>query len=775
MDHVQALKAVWAKSAREGQTGETLLAHTEAVARALADIARLRPHLHEAIGVPRLWHWAFWGCCLHDLGKTATGFQKQLRTGVLWGHRHEVLSLAFLDWLQPDIEDRAWIAAAIASHHKDVSTLQERYPGDMEPDDLILNSLVAEVPDKVIESLFACFCIEADRWRNEFGFTSLGVELLSFKSKDAAYFREHAAAGICCNLKAFYQLARKLAHGQPAETDITASLLLRGLVITADHIASAHVQAPIPTLKGVDDLLNRLERSWDRLYEHQRGCAAASASAILTAPTGSGKTESALLWAAKQTEQDIGAPRIFYVLPFQASINAMHQRLSRYFSGEVGLEHARSLHALYRIYLQTEDTPHKAARLAKWATNLSDLHAYPIKVLSPYQLLKACYRLKGYETVLTDCFNGLFIFDEMHAYEPERLAMIVGMMRFLRERLQAKFCVMTATMPPPILARVQEALGIAEAVKASDDLAKKFCRHRLQLLDSEIISYANLQRIVGAALNGGSVLVCCNTVRRAQDIYAVLKARLPQISVNLLHSRFTGRDRLIKESIWLKDPSKLTQPDGVLVATQVVEVSLNLDFDTIFTEPAPLEALLQRFGRVNRLGLKGLATVHVFREPNDGQYIYDPLMVQRTLGVFAAADGRPIDESQVAAWLAEIYQGEILEEWSKRFEVSSREFNAVCLQTLHAFDSDDNLEDAFYKAFDNIDVLPLSLEAEYNTIVEREPIRATELLVGISWRQYVRLKREGRICPPTERGRPPVVDALYSSEEGLILDSSFYN
>jgi CRISPR-associated endonuclease/helicase Cas3 len=244
--------------------------------------------------------------------------------------------------------------------------------------------------------------------------------------------------------------------------------------------------------------------------------------------------------------------------------------------------------------------------------------------------------------------------------------------------------------------------------------------------------------------------------------------------VNLLHSRFTGRDRLIKESIWLKDPSKLTQPNGVLVATQVVEVSLNLDFGTIFTEPAPLEALLQRFGRVNRLGLKDLATVYVFREPNDGQYIYDPLMVQRTLGVFAAADGRLIDESQVAAWLAEIYQGEILEEWSKRFEASSREFNAVCLQTLHAFDSDDNLEDAFYKAFDNIDVLPLSLEAEYNAIVENEPIRATELLVGIPWRQYVRFKREGRICPLTERGRPPVVDALYSSEVGLILDSSFY-
>jgi hypothetical protein len=92
---------------------------------------------------------------------------------------------------------------------------------------------------------------------------------------------------------------------------------------------------------------------------------------------------------------------------------------------------------------------------------------------------------------------------------------------------------------------------------------------------------------------------------------------------------------------------------------------------------------------------------------------------------------------------------------------------------LHAFDSDDNLEDAFYKAFDNIDVLPLSLEPEYNTVIENEPIRAAELLVGISWRQYARLKREGRIHPPVERGRPPVIDAPYSSEVGLTFDHPF--
>jgi hypothetical protein len=121
----------------------------------------------------------------------------------------------------------------------------------------------------------------------------------------------------------------------------------------------------------------------------------------------------------------------------------------------------------------------------------------------------------------------------------------------------------------------------------------------------------------------------------------------------------------------------------------------------------------------------------------------------------------------VADWLAEIYAGDILAEWTQRFEQAAREFSAVCLETLHAFASDDTLEEAFYRQFDNIDVLPACFETEYDTLSESEPLRAAELLVGISWRQYARLQREIRVRPPAERGRPPLVDAPYSAELGL--------
>jgi CRISPR-associated endonuclease/helicase Cas3 len=87
---------------------ETLVDHTWEVLSRLADQLRLRPTLAEALNTPRLWHWLYWGTFLHDFGKAANGFQAVMqRRERRWGFRHEVLSLAFVDWLFPaDHRDR---------------------------------------------------------------------------------------------------------------------------------------------------------------------------------------------------------------------------------------------------------------------------------------------------------------------------------------------------------------------------------------------------------------------------------------------------------------------------------------------------------------------------------------------------------------------------------------------------------------------------------------------------------------------------------------------
>jgi CRISPR-associated endonuclease/helicase Cas3 len=242
--------------------------------------------------------------------------------------------------------------------------------------------------------------------------------------------------------------------------------------------------------------------------------------------------------------------------------------------------------------------------------------------------------------------------------------------------------------------------------------------------------------------------------------------------VQMLHGRFNGRDRLAKEGVVRKATGSrsLNRKPIVLVATQVVEVSLDIDLDVIYTDPAPLEALLQRFGRINRRRLKASAPVHVFRQPDDGQRIYDERLVQASLRVLAAHEGEMIDEANVSAWLDEVYDDEaIRSDWTTRYKQAYESFTRDAVNRLRAFQSDEALEQAFYKAFDGVQVLPVGLQAEYDNKRESNPLDASELLVNLRWGQFDMLKRKGLVREETESKKyyPPVVMCHYDEDAGL--------
>jgi CRISPR-associated endonuclease/helicase Cas3 len=259
-------------------------------------------------------------------------------------------------------------------------------------------------------------------------------------------------------------------------------------------------------------------------------------------------------------------------------------------------------------------------------------------------------------------------------------------------------------------------------------------------------------------------------------VYEHLSQALPVhgVEVELLHGRFNMRDRSAKELLIRDATGSRSQQRHpiVLVATQAIEVSLDIDLDTIYTEPAPLEALVQRFGRINRRRKqKGLAPVHVFRQPDDGQKIYDAELVARTLLILERENGKPIDEGRIGSWLDEIYEGEIAERWRTEYDHAAREFRDTCVIPLHAFQSDESLEEAFYHAFDGVEVLPASLYDEYINLRERDPILAGELLVPISWGRLQALSNRGMVLQ-REKREPYVVEASYSSTLGLTFADS---
>jgi CRISPR-associated endonuclease/helicase Cas3 len=292
----------------------------------------------------------------------------------------------------------------------------------------------------------------------------------------------------------------------------------------------------------------------------------------------------------------------------------------------------------------------------------------------------------------------------------------------------------------------------------------------LLLQEGDLMEGSRMERIADAARSNQSVLVCCNTIKRAQQTYNQLSSILGnQVKVLLLHGRFNSRDRLGKEKLLQEasgSQSGARRPI-VLVSTQVVEVSLDIDLDVIYTDPAPLEALIQRFGRINRRCLKKWAPVNVFTEPSDGQHVYQEGLVQKSWPS-SSARGSIINEEEISVWLDEVYQGRIAEGWNKEFQEAYTEFEAVCLKTMRAFDPKESLEELFYRAFDGMEVLPACLQSEYETfLLENEPLEASQLLVPLSWRRFSMLQRKG-LAWNNGRGRPDIVDVPYNSEIGLM-------
>lgn len=156
------------------------------------------------------------------------------------------------------------------------------------------------------------------------------------------------------------------------------------------------------------------------------------------------------------------------------------------------------------------------------------------------------------------------------------------------------------------------------------------------------------------------LLIVCNTVKKSQEIFRQLKQTFGQHSHMLIHSRFRRKDRAKKERC-LRDEFEGKNGEGLrpcwVVATQVVEVSLDISFDRMITDCAPIDALIQRFGRINRrrtpAALDTTKPVYVVA-PEGDQRPYKTEIVQNTFDALPE-DGNILKEGSLQSLLDRVY------------------------------------------------------------------------------------------------------------------------
>ncbi len=545
-------------------------------------VLRLGHILAERLGLdPPTTQRALLACALHDIGKATEAFQAYLRGEK--GHRdyHALASFLFLFVLEARLEnDRGGPAskdfvasAAVLSHHSPLhpslyeSAAPIRYHADIRA---VLVELLGALADygvvvkRLSEEEWRCIETMAQRPAHVLHGASGGSEadplLERFRLLDRKQFGE---------VKAVLHLADWLASGGASVDSYVAAEPVPCAASVLAHLQ--HCIRPFQTKSA--DLGDR-----PVLY--------------LQAPTGVGKTEAALLWA--------GSPeRLIYLLPTQATTNAMWYRLRRLFGdSRVGLAHGHSVLELRTAHERSNgDRPFT---VDDWL--FDSVFARPVSVATLDQYLLAHLHGRHWEVRLTLSRSATVIIDEVHAYEPYTLGILAAA---LETDPPKRLAVLSATLPSVL----RERLPAGTLLQAEHELWRE-CRHRVQLCDRTI--HDMLELVADAARRNERVLVVVNTVGEAQELFDQFRGRFPSVPVTLLHSRFVQRDRRRKERT-LRGIS----PGSVLIATQVVEVSLDISYDVLFTELAPLDALVQRMGRVNRYGEKGRAWVWICTDISD--------------------------------------------------------------------------------------------------------------------------------------------------------------
>ena len=428
------------------------------------------------------------------------------------------------------------------------------------------------------------------------------------------------------------------SHGKLPQEPLTAEnrMLTAGIVCLADWIASDErnftedlTDRPFEDLTRIAvDLLNRIgfrppefrpglqfREIFD--FSPNPGQQALAEQAVkpgiflLENTMGSGKTEAALYAAYRLIVSGMNRG-IFFALPTRLTSNRIHQRVNSFLERVSVSGRARLIHGT--AWLEPAGGEELAPG-ASWFAPAKRALLEPFGVGTVDQALKGVLNVRHFFVRLAGLAGKVVIFDEVHAFDEYMHYLLVSLCRILVS-LNCTVILLSATLPAR---RRADLLGLGKeadpggypslTVHLSGGEAREFVLSppwsrnvRITMVSPEKV----VGKAVEAAARGCNVALIANTVGDAQEFFRRVRAESESgaFPLGLLHSRFPLWRRNEIEQKWLdalgKNAGKTRPRGSLLISTQIIEQSVDMDFDLMISETAPGELLFQRMGRLWR-------------------------------------------------------------------------------------------------------------------------------------------------------------------------------
>lgn len=607
------INSLWAKSPRSPGDclGYPLLPH-------LLDVAAVAMELQHLVPCPVLlpssaqWLAALVG--FHDLGKATPGFQLKLGPGAGQGFtfpvgapdRHDASTVPLLTQQlvkRGMVRADAWLLAnAVGAHHGNLINpvdLQAAGRWQFSPEwtatheqlfqQLLLGTGAVDLP--VLPSVGA---VRAAAMQWLMGLTTVA----DWIGSSDALCRDDRLPSWSGDPVSWFAASRQLAIEALAQVGLTSS----SLKVVGDGAAAMALAlggwAARPLQSAVAEVINQLGDE--------------PGLVVIEAPMGEGKSEAGLSLTC-------GSRGLYMAMPTQATSNALMGRVARFLdraadgSVQLALAHgsggpAVAANRLREVGLGTADSTVQAGW---WFRGSKRSLLCPQGIGTVDQGLIGVLNARHGFVRLFGLSGRTVIFDELHAYDAYTGGLIERLVQWLQQ-LGCRVVIMSATLPAARRDSILQAwAGVDVAVPGAPYprvtwavpgriTATAFPASRRQQVEVKgIAPDAVAATAISMAQAGARVLVVVNKVARAQQLFTQLSGSVP---ATLFHARFPMDQRLEIEQSVLQQfgPGGTCTTGHVLVATQVAEQSLDIDMDVLITDPAPVDLLLQRAGRIHR-------------------------------------------------------------------------------------------------------------------------------------------------------------------------------